>query len=172
MAKRYPSEKVVSIVEKAKDYVELELLNVERFSRLADETLISEAKLLFRELASEGQKHAGILKGIVDRLFAEWGVKEEKQARKPSSRKLPAMPKFNTDVEKIYHALRDFINLEKDSRAEYDELAKLIELTGEIKDKAIKDQLLAVARDEMEHRDKLEKLKAKLEGEYRDLLCR
>jgi rubrerythrin len=155
-------EKISLILKKC---IRIETYTIEKYKLLANQTTNPHAKVLFERLSSEGKNHAKVLE-IIRGILTETG-KIDKSVAISSHVAVPKdtkLPRYATDVEAAYHAMKSHLELERGAEEIYAELAEKFE------NPIVTSLFRGLAEDEKTHHEELLLMIETFEKMYSNLL--
>jgi len=130
-------------------WLEIENYMKEKYAFLADRTDNAQAKTLFNQLSSSGDRHAKILQRIREMLVETGEIDKEVtihiRVRTPEEK----TQKWRTAIEETYHSMKDHLELEAGLKEAYEEISDMIE------NQEAQKLFRMIAMDEKKHHEML-----------------
>jgi len=148
-----------------KHWFEIENYTKRRYALLADRTDYAQAKALFNQLSSAGDRHAKILQRIRE-ILTETGEIDKEVTLNIRIRILEeGKPKrWGTAIEEAYHGMKDHLELEAGLNEAYEEISEKIE------DQEARRLFHMMAMDEKRHHEMLLSTIKVFERIFREML--
>jgi len=145
-------------------WFEIENYTKEKYAFLADRTDNAQAKALFNQLSSSGDRHAKILQSIREMLVETGEIDKEVtlhiRVRTPGDKP----QRWGTPIEETYHAMKDHLELEAGLKEAYEEISDMIE------NQEARRLFRMMAMDEKKHHEMLLAMMRVFERIFKDTL--